>query len=160
MIVSQTAKLYLNRLKLNFPRIEFSDIEILQMSTAFVSSILSAYLFLVFIFSSELRSQQNFPIFLTNFVDLVAVGPGLLGNFLVTQTIQQHDPHRQEAFTDNSFWRYTQLRNKVRKILWEQIVYKVNFFWWRCLPLFLKMRVNEYGLGICALIIAYERYGT
>ena len=64
------------------------------------------------------------------------------------------------TFKPSTFTRLNSWRRSARIWTEKNIThnYKIHFFWWRCLPDLLVQRLNEYGTGICILVLAYERY--
>ncbi|XP_063710326.1 uncharacterized protein LOC134838925 [Symsagittifera roscoffensis] len=113
----------------------------------FVSFCVSLYLAVAFLTSSDLRELQNYPVFMTNIIDCLATGPGFMG-FMLTSQVARYHPSQSIFFKPSSFTRYTGWRDSIREKFLPKVVYQVNIFWWRCLPDFLIMRVNEYGTGM------------
>ena len=136
--------------------------QILQVAAAFVSLALNVYLVGCFVFSPDIRELKNYPIFLLTVIDLVVTGPGFCGRFVSEQFIRYHssnkDQHGRTIFTSQGFGFYNNLRSVLQGTLQPAILGKVDPFWFSCLPDLLLVRLNEYGNGPCALILAYERF--
>ena len=50
------------------------------------------------------------------------------------------------------------VRSNVQSLIGDLVIENLDPFWYACLPLFALRQVNEYGYGLCSLLLAYERY--
>ena len=124
---------------------------------SFISTILNTYLTGCFLLDSELRGLDNYPVFLLATIDLIVTGPGYLWNFVTHEFILFH-PSDITSFISNGIPFYVKIRAKIRPAVATPITQNIDPFWFSCLPQLAMTRVNEYGFGLCSLLLAYERF--
>ena len=128
-----------------------------QVILFFFSFCLNLYLVCCFLFDADLRQLRNYPIFLLNFTDLLATGPGFFSLLVSQQFIQPHTDFNFDGQDTFVSW-ISHIRDFFRPHVYSLIVSNVSWFWYICLPELLTQRLNEYSNGPCTLLIAYERY--
>ena len=122
-----------------------------------ISTLLNVYLTGCFLLDSEIRGLDHYPIFLLTTIDVIVTGPGYLWNFITYEFVSFH-PSDLPGFVSNGIPLYDKLRSKIRLAFRTPITENVDPFWFSCLPNLALTRVNEYGFGLCSLLLAYERF--
>ena len=125
---------------------------------AFILSLLNAYLTGCFLFSSELRELQNYPIFLLTTIDFLVTSLGYLGKFFSRNFIIYHPSNVASLFVSDGFNFFNKIRYSLQQIFQQWTTENIHPFWFGCLPSLAMIRINEYGFGLCSLLLAYERY--
>ena len=125
---------------------------------AFISLVLNAYLTGCFLFSSELRELQNYPIFLLTTIDFIVTSLGYLGKFVSRNFIIFHPSNVSPLFASDGFNFFNKIRYSLQQIFQQWTTENMHPFWFGCLPSLAMIRINEYGFGLCSLLLAYERY--
>ena len=123
-----------------------------------IATNLNFYLVCSYIFSFDVRDAVTYPIFLLTMIDFLTTGPGYIFCYLAHEFILYHPSNFPEAYISHGIASYEKLRHKVQLLIQQPIVQNIHPFWFGCVPHLFITRLNEYGNGLCALLIAYERY--
>ena len=126
---------------------------------ASISNCINFYLVNSFLFFAEIRELENYPIFLLSLIDFLATGLGYMFEFISHEFIAFHSSTAWVNFESHGFQFYNEMRFQLRMFVKRHItVSKINPFWFYCLPHLMLFRLNEYGHGLCSLLVAYERF--
>ena len=125
---------------------------------ALISSILNAYLTGCFLLEPDLRELQNYPIFLLTLTDFLVTTVGSLGLFFTRYFVVHHPSNYYKNFNSEGFTFFNKTRYQIQQLIQRWITENVSPFWFSCLPNFAMRRLNEYGFGLCSLLLAYDRY--
>ena len=117
------------------------------------------YLACCYLFVGELRNLKNYPIFLVNLMDVLVTGPGFFLLFFCENFVRHEAGVYFYKYLGGSYflrWLH-ELKFSISPQIW-QFAHKLPWFIFGCLPEMLTQRLNEYSGGICAILLAYERY--
>ena len=123
-----------------------------------IAADLNLYLVCSYVFSSELRDAVAYPIFLLTLIDFLTTGPGYLLCYVSREFILYHPSNFPEEYISQGFEFYEAIRRQIQLLVQQPIAQNVHPFWFGCLPHLFITRLNEYGNGLCSILIAYERF--
>ena len=135
----------------------FLSLSSFKAFVAVISLWLDVYLLCCFLFSTDLRKLENYPLFMLSLIDLLVTGPGFLGQFITRQFIILSEVKSPLLFA-YAVPVYSKMRLFLQALIGDYVAKNLNPFWYQCVPSLFMIRLSEYGFGICSVVIAYERY--
>ena len=124
-----------------------------------VTATFNLYLMCCFLLVSDLRELEKVPLFLTATIDFLATGPGFCGHFFAYEFVRLDKFGVIPVTYGNWFVEmYELLRKYLSNHIRSFITQNFNWFVYACLPELFLQRLNEYGSGICSLLLAFDRY--